>query len=243
MMGIRVMGLRVMEDRVVADRVTGIRSPGVWTLAWVAAVTMLVGCTTDPYTGEKKISKTAIGGVLGAAAGAGIGAMANSRNRAKGALIGAGIGTVAGGGVGAYMDYQESKLRKQMEGTGVSVTRVGDEIVLNMPGNVTFAHDSAELRADFYKVLNGVSLVLKEYEKTIIEITGHTDSTGSQDYNLALSRRRAQSVGNYLSGQGILVDRIITEGFGKQYPVADNGTPEGRQANRRVELRLVPLTA
>lgn len=209
----------------------------------VAALTFGSACTTDPYTGEKKISKTAIGGLLGAAAGAGIGAMANKRNRAKGALIGAGIGTVAGGGVGAYMDYQESKLRDQMAGTGVSVTRVGDEIVLNMPGSVTFATDSAELKPDFYKVLNGVSLVLKEYDKTIIEVTGHTDSTGSDSYNLALSQRRAQAVGSYLSGQGILADRIITEGFGKQYPVADNATPEGRQANRRVELRLIPLTS
>jgi len=212
-------------------------------VALVAALTMVSACTTDPYTGEKKISKTAIGGLLGAAAGAGIGAMANSRNRAKGAAIGAGIGTIAGGGVGAYMDYQESKLRDQMAGTGVSVTRVGDEIVLNMPGNVTFATDSAELRPDFYRVLNGVSMVLKEYEKTIVEVTGHTDSTGSDDYNLALSRRRARSVGSYLSGQGIQGERIITEGFGKQYPIAENSTPEGRQTNRRVELRLVPITA
>jgi outer membrane protein OmpA-like peptidoglycan-associated protein len=212
-------------------------------VAVLAVGAMLSACTTDPYTGERKVSKTAIGGVLGAAAGAGIGALANRRNRAKGALIGAGIGTVAGGGVGAYMDYQESKLRKQMEGTGVSVTRVGDEIVLNMPGNVTFSTDSAELRPDFYKVLNGVSMVLKEYEKTIIEITGHTDSTGSDAYNQTLSQRRAAAVGNYLAGQGILGDRLITEGFGEQYPVADNATPEGRQANRRVELRLVPLTA
>jgi outer membrane protein OmpA-like peptidoglycan-associated protein len=209
----------------------------------MAALAFGSACVTDPYTGEKKVSKTAIGGLIGAAAGAGIGAMANKRNRAKGALIGAGIGTVAGGGVGAYMDYQESKLRDQMAGTGVSVTRVGDEIVLNMPGNVTFATDSAELRADFYKVLNGVSLVLKEYEKTIIEVTGHTDSTGSEAYNQALSRRRAEAVGSYLSGQGILRDRLITEGFGEQYPISDNATPEGRQQNRRVELRLVPLTA
>jgi outer membrane protein OmpA-like peptidoglycan-associated protein len=209
----------------------------------IAVLAFASACTTDPYTGERKLSKTAIGGMLGAAAGAGVGALSNKRNRAKGALIGAGIGTVAGGSVGAYMDYQESKLRDQMAGTGVSVTRVGDEIVLNMPGNVTFATDSAELKPDFYRVLNGVSLVLKEYDKTIIEITGHTDSTGSEAYNQALSARRATSVGSYLTGQGILYDRVITEGFGERYPVADNDTPEGRQQNRRVELRLVPITA
>ena len=212
-------------------------------LSVVAVLAFASACVTDPYTGEKKISKTAIGGLLGAAGGAAIGAMANSRNRAKGAAIGAGIGAVAGGSVGGYMDYQESKLRKQMAGTGVSVTRIGDEIVLNMPGNVTFATDEAQLKGDFYQVLNGVSLVLKEYDKTIVEITGHTDSTGSERYNQTLSRRRAESVGSYLSGQGILHDRIITEGFGEQYPVSENDTPEGRQDNRRVELRLIPITA
>jgi outer membrane protein OmpA-like peptidoglycan-associated protein len=159
----------------------------------MAVLAFASACTTNPYTGEKQLSKTAIGGLIGAAAGAGVGALANKRNRAKGALIGAGVGTVAGGGVGAYMDYQESKLRDQMAGTGVSVTRVGDEIVLNMPGNVTFSTDSAELKPEFYKVLNGVSLVLKEYDKTIIEITGHTDSTGSDSYNQALSARRASA--------------------------------------------------
>lgn len=209
----------------------------------MAVLAFASACTTNPYTGEKQLSKTAIGGLIGAAAGAGVGALANKRNRAKGALIGAGVGTVAGGGVGAYMDYQESKLRDQMAGTGVSVTRVGDEIVLNMPGNVTFSTDSAELKPEFYKVLNGVSLVLKEYDKTIIEITGHTDSTGSDSYNQALSARRASAVGSFLTAQGVLYDRVISEGFGERYPAADNATPEGRQQNRRVELRLVPITA
>lgn len=201
------------------------------------------GCTTDPYTGEKKVSKTAIGAVLGAAAGAGVGALSNSRDRAKGALIGAGIGGLAGGAVGGYMDVQEAKLRRQLAGTGVSVTRSGNEIVLNMPGNVTFNTDSAEIKPAFYPVLNSVSLVLKEYQKTIIEVTGHTDSTGSSEHNQALSEKRASSVGAYLAGQGILHDRILTQGLGEQMPIADNSTPQGREQNRRVELRLVPLTA
>lgn len=201
------------------------------------------GCTTNPYTQESQVSKTAIGAVLGAAAGAGVGALANKRNRAKGALIGAGIGGLAGGAVGAYMDVQEAKLRDQLAGTGVSVTRVGDEIVLNMPGNVTFATDSSAIKPDFYGVLNSVSLVVEEYQKTIIEVTGHTDSTGSNAYNQTLSEKRAGSVGSYLAGQGIMSQRILTQGFGEQIPVADNGTPEGREQNRRVELRLVPLTA
>jgi outer membrane protein OmpA-like peptidoglycan-associated protein len=214
-------------------------------VAGVAGVAMLAisGCTTDPYTGEKQISKTAIGATIGAAAGAGIGALANKRNRAKGALIGAGIGALGGGAVGAYMDVQEKKLREQLQGTGVSVTRQGDEIILNMPGNVTFATDSSEIKPNFYGVLNSVSLVLKEYDKTIIEVTGHTDSTGSDTYNQTLSEKRAGSVGAYLGGQGINAQRILTQGFGEQLPVADNATPAGREQNRRVELRLVPLTA
>jgi outer membrane protein OmpA-like peptidoglycan-associated protein len=201
------------------------------------------GCTTDPYTGEKKISKTAIGGTLGAAAGAGIGALANRRNRAKGALIGAGIGALAGGAAGAYMDVQEKKLRDQLAGTGVSVTRVGDEIVLNMPGNLTFDTNSSSIKPNFYPVLNSVALVVKEYEKTIIEVTGHTDSTGTAEYNQTLSEKRAQAVGAYIQGQGILATRVLTQGFGQNMPVADNSTATGREQNRRVELRLVPLTA
>jgi outer membrane protein OmpA-like peptidoglycan-associated protein len=215
-------------------------------LVAVVAATALAavsGCTTNPYTGESEISKTAIGAVLGAAAGAGIGALSNKRNRAKGALIGAGIGGLAGGAVGAYMDVQEAKLRDQLAGTGVSVTRDGDDIVLNMPGNVTFATDSSAIKPDFYGVLNSVGLVVKEYEKTIIEVTGHTDSTGSTEYNQTLSQKRAASVGSYLAGQGVMDQRILSQGFGEQLPVASNATPEGRRQNRRVELRLVPLTA
>ena len=200
-------------------------------------------CTTNPYTGESQVSKTAIGAVVGAAAGAGIGALADKRNRARGALIGAGAGALAGGAVGGYMDYQEAKLRERLAGTGVSVTRQGDEILLNMPGNITFQTDRADLRPDFADVLNSVAIVLEEYEKTIIEVTGHTDSTGSDDYNQGLSERRASSVGSYLVGQQVNSMRIITQGFGETMPTADNTTAYGREQNRRVELRLVPLTA
>ena len=219
-------------------------SPSLTLRATAAAVaaTMLAGCTTDPYTGERQISKTAIGAVLGSAAGAGIGALADRRNRARGALIGAGVGALAGGAVGGYMDLQEKKLRERLQGTGVSVTRVGDEVILNMPGNVTFATDSANLNSGFYDVLGSVALVLKEFDKTIIEVTGHTDSTGADEYNQRLSEQRASAVGNFLVGQQIMSQRVITEGFGELYPVADNNSPQGRQQNRRVELRLVPLT-
>ncbi|HQJ09769.1 MAG TPA: OmpA family protein [Deltaproteobacteria bacterium] len=202
------------------------------------------GCTTDPFTGEKKMSKTGWGSIIGGVGGAALGAATghDSESRRKRALIGAGVGALAGGGVGLYMDKQEAKLRQQLQGTGVSVTRDGDRIILNMPGNITFKTDSAEIAANFYDVLNSVVLVLNEFNKTLINVYGHTDSTGSDSYNQGLSERRAASVGQYLSSHKVDPNRIMTMGFGKTRPIASNATPEGRQQNRRVELELAPLT-
>lgn len=217
-------------------------------LALLASLGVLSACTTDPFTGETQLSKTAAGAMIGTVAGAGggaaIGAIAGGgRGAAKGAMIGAGVGVLTGGAVGAYMDVQEAKLREQLRGTGVSVTRTGNEIVLNMPGNVTFDTNQSAIKPSFYAVLNSVVLVLKEYPKTIIEVSGHTDSTGTDAHNQTLSEQRAQSVGAYLAAQGIDQRRLLAQGYGKRNPIADNATAEGRQANRRVELRLVPLTA
>lgn len=195
--------------------------------------------TTDPDTGEKQVSKTGIGAGIGAAGGAVIGAIAGGR---KGALIGAGIGVVAGVAVGSYMDQEEAKLREQLRGTGVSVSRVGETIVLNMPGNVTFDSGSGELSADFYPVLNSVGLVLNEYEKTYVDVVGHTDSTGSLELNQKLSERRAQSVARYLETRDVLPARIVTRGVGPSEPVASNDSSEGRSLNRRVEIKLTPVT-
>jgi outer membrane protein OmpA-like peptidoglycan-associated protein len=202
---------------------------------------LVEGCTTDPFTGEQKMSKTAWGSIIGAAGGAAVGA-AVSKDKRKGALIGAGIGGLTGAGVGYYMDQQEAKLRQKLQGTGVSVTRQGDNIILNMPGNITFQTNSADINANFYNVLNSVVLVLNEFNKTLIDVYGHTDSTGSDAINQPLSERRASSVGQYLISQGIDSRRVATQGFGKTRPIASNDTPEGRSQNRRVELMLVPLT-
>lgn len=204
----------------------------------------LIACTTNPYTGEEEASNKAKGAAIGAAAGAVIGVLSgdDADKRRKNALIGAGVGALAGTAVGAYMDAQEAKLREQLRNSGVSVTRIGDDIVLNMPGNVTFDVNQAEVKSNFFSVLNSVALVLKEYDKTLIDVNGHTDSTGSVDYNMDLSNRRAQSVASYLGAQGVSRERIFTQGFGPHYPVADNATVEGRRLNRRVELILKPLT-
>lgn len=216
------------------------------TLAALTAVAFLASAcqTVNPYTREGETSKATKGAILGGLAGAVLGAATgdDSADRRKRALIGLGVGALAGGAVGAYMDRQEARLREQLAGTGVSVTRVGDNLVLNMPGNITFATNSSDINSDFYPVLGSVATVLNEFDKTVIEVAGHTDSTGTLEYNQQLSERRAMSVGNYLLGQGIRQQRILTRGFGPNKPMASNATPEGRQLNRRVELTLIPLT-
>jgi len=204
----------------------------------------LTACVQDPYTGEQKTSNATKGVAIGATAGAIVGAISgdNNRERRKNAAIGAGIGALAGGGIGHYMDLQEAKLREQLAGTGVSVTRVGNEIILNMPGNVTCATNQADINARFYPVLDSVVPVLQEYEKTLIEVVGHTDSTGSDAINKPLSERRAASVGSYLKSRGVVAQRIATFGVGSNYPIASNDTSNGRALNRRVEITLSPLT-
>ena len=206
-------------------------------------VALVAGCyTMDPYTGEKKVSDTTKGAGIGALAGAAVGAVAGgSHNRGKGALIGAGVGALAGGAVGNYMDRQEAKLRAQLQGTGVSVARNGDNIDLVMPGNITFATGSADLNPGFFAVLDSVALVLKEYDKTTIDISGHTDSTGSADKNQALSGQRASTVAQYLRTKGIADQRLAANGYGSTRPFASNSTADGRQKNRRVELSLTPV--
>lgn len=203
------------------------------------------GCMTyDPYTGDKEVSKTTKGAAAGAAAGVIVGILSgnDSKQRKKKALVLGGVGALAGGAVGNYMDRQEAKLRAELQGTGVSVTRNGDEIILNMPGNVTFPTDSADINATFFPVLTSVSKVLKEFDKTVVDVGGHTDSTGSDQYNLQLSQRRAASVSGYLGAQGIAANRFVTQGYGETRPIASNDTPEGRAQNRRVEIVLAPIT-
>ncbi len=211
----------------------------------IISIVSLSACTTlDPYTREEKTSHAVKGAAIGAAVGVAAGLITgdDSKERKKRALIMGGVGAIAGGGVGVYMDKQEMKLRQTLENTGVSVIRVGDNITLNMPGNITFGVDSADINSGFYKILDSVALVLIEYKKTLVEVAGHTDSTGSYQYNQSLSERRAVSVADYLVSRSVMADRLITVGAGEQYPVAGNETSAGRQLNRRVEINIVPLT-
>jgi outer membrane protein OmpA-like peptidoglycan-associated protein len=202
----------------------------------LAAATLFAGCTTDPYTGEEKARRSATYGA-GAAAVCGIIGSRDSSKHARNAALGCGI---IGAGVGAYMDAQEDQLRKDLQGTGVSVAREGDNIRLIMPGNITFETDSYNLRSDFYPVLNSVGTVLAKYADTTLRVTGHTDNTGSRNYNLPLSERRARSVADYLVTRSVASNRMLVQGVAFDQPLADNGTAAGREQNRRVELYILP---
>lgn len=210
----------------------------------VLSGSFLAACTTtNPYTGETQVSKTASGATIGAVAGALGGLMVGGSSRAQrnAVLIGAGVGALGGGLIGNYMDRQESELRAQLQGTGVSVTRYGDQIRLNMPGNITFNTDQDAVRQQFYPVLNSVAIVLKKFNKSLVDVGGFTDSTGSLQHNQDLSQRRALSVANYLNSQGIDGRRLSVQGYGPANPIASNGTAEGRSQNRRVEIQISPL--
>ena len=213
-------------------------------LVCIAALFSSACTTLDPYTREEKTARAQNGAVIGAISGAVVGLVTGdgSMERKKRALAGAGLGALAGGAVGYYQDRQEARLRAELEGTGVSVTRMGDNITLNMPGNITFATNSADLSANFFAVLDSVSKVLEEFDQTVVEVAGHTDSTGTDAYNQTLSVRRAASVGTYIVNRGVIAERIIEVGLGESLPIASNETDAGRRLNRRVELTLVPIT-
>lgn len=191
-------------------------------------------CATDPYTGEQKVSKAAVGAVAGAVLGA---AVSSKSDRAKGAAIGAAVG----GGTGYYFDRQEQQLRQRLANTGVSVTRTAEGIQLNMPGQISFPSAQSALLPSFYEVLDSVALVFKEFDKTRVKISGHTDSTGSDSLNQTLSEKRADSVMQYFIGQGIPSGRFSAYGYGERYPVASNDTPSGRAMNRRVEIEILNM--
>ncbi|MGL5836990.1 MAG: OmpA family protein [Sphingorhabdus sp.] len=211
--------------------------------ALLIASVPLAGCTTNPETGNQRISRTAIGGIAGAVGGYLLGDLVGGRRDRTEKILGAGIGAIAGAGVGYYMDEQEKKLRQQTAGTGVGVTRDGDQLVLDMPSEVTFAFGSANLSPDFRSTLDKVGSTLTQYEKTYVDVLGHTDSVGSDAFNQTLSEQRAQTVADYLANRGVQRARLATKGYGESQPRASNTDEAGRAQNRRVEIRLVPVTA
>jgi outer membrane protein OmpA-like peptidoglycan-associated protein len=212
----------------------------------LAGAAALAACTTvDPYTGETVRSNARTGALVGAGAGALLGYLTNTNKSEEGrtnALLGAGVGALAGAGVGAYMDRQQAELRRELAGTGVDVVREGDNIRLNMPGDVTFDFNQTAIKPQFVPVLDDVARVLNQYPSTTVDIVGHADSVGSDDYNLDLSRRRAAAVADFLVQRGrVLPDRLFVDGQGERYPIASNDTEAGRAQNRRVEIILRPF--
>jgi outer membrane protein OmpA-like peptidoglycan-associated protein len=215
------------------------------TAAALVATLTLGGCAT--YTGQTNDPNDPNRTRNNALIGAGIGAVAgllsggNATERRQRALVGVGVGGLAGGAIGAYQDRQEAELRRQTAGTGIEVSRDGDVIKLNLPDGVTFDFGKANLKSQFYPALDNVANTLAQYNQTIVEVSGHTDSVGSDAANQTLSVQRANSVGNYLIGKGLVRERFEIVGFGETQPVASNDTDSGRALNRRVEIRVLPL--
>lgn len=209
-------------------------------LAFSICALGLSGCVTDPETGNRRLSRAAIGGGVGALGGYLAGDLIGGRNDRTEKIVGAGIGALAGIGVGAYMDAQERKIREQTAGSGVDVVREGDELLLRMPANVTFATNAATLEPRFEPTLGEVAKVLADYPKTMVDVLGHTDSDGTTSYNQGLSERRASSVASYLTRHGVASIRVATRGYGELRPVASNETADGKAQNRRVEIKIVP---
>ena len=213
------------------------------TAAAAIMISTTAACITDPETGERRVSKAAIGAGVGAVGGYLLGDLIGGRNDRAERLIGAGIGVLAGGAIGTYMDRQEQELRRRTAGTGVEVERQGDELVLTMPSGITFAHDRYDIQPQFQSTLDQIAQTLTAYPQTMIDIYGHTDSTGSDAYNQTLSENRSRSVATYLGGRGVQAVRMATQGFGEsQLAVNPEQSEADRQANRRVEIRIVPVT-
>ena len=198
-------------------------------------------CVTDPNTGHKKVSRTAIGVGAGVVTGIAFGGLIGG---GTGRIIGAGIGGIVGGSIGYLMDKQIKELKEQTAGSGVDVRAVddGQAILVNLPNGVTFDTDSTVIKPGFAATLDTIAASLNKYPNSLIDVYGHTDSTGSDAYNQTLSENRARVVADYLVSRGVAMARIRSTGFGKTQPVASNDTPEGRSANRRVEIKIVPVS-
>ena len=202
----------------------------------------LSACVTDPETGQREVSKAGGGALIGAGSGALLGAILGGRQNRTETLVGAGIGAIAGGAIGGYMDKQERELRARTAGSGIEVQRQGDEINLRMPSGITFDFNSASVKPEFRPALDQVAQTLASYQSTFVDVSGHTDAVGTDAVNQRLSEQRAQAVADYLSYQGVNRARVATRGYGKQFPVASNDVDSGRAQNRRVEIKLSPVT-
>lgn len=207
--------------------------------------TLLSGCATNT-THEKTKQGAGIGALVGAVSGAIIGYQNDHSGGAlRGALIGGAAGGALGAGAGAYMDKQQTEFEQQLSSERaqhqIEIERQQNEILkLTMSSEVSFDFNSVTLKTSFYSPLNKISDIMNRYPRTQIVVAGHTDSVGSEQYNLDLSLRRANAVADYLISRGVDRFRLGTEGRGELEPIASNDTESGRSQNRRVEIYVVP---
>ncbi|SDX31946.1 Outer membrane protein OmpA [Albimonas donghaensis] len=206
----------------------------------MCAAALLAGCA-ETVNDNGVTRRQGTGAALGAGLGAAAGLLVGGDDR-RNALVGAGIGMLAGAAAGTYLDSQERQLQKDLEGTGATVTNTGDALLVTLPGGVTFQTDSDKVTNNFKRPLNRVARTLNKYPSSYVDVIGHTDSTGDASYNMQLSQRRARSVAAELIQRGVANARIATAGMGETQPVASNETVDGRAANRRVEIKIVPAT-
>jgi len=211
----------------------------------VAALLGAAACTTyDPYVGGNVPNRTGTGALAGAGIGAALGYLTNTSNSEQGrrnALIGAGVGALGGAAVGQYMDRQQRALEAELSGSGVGLARQGDNLVLRMPSDVTFATNQSNVEPRFEQTLRDVAGVLREYPASTVDVVGHTDSSGGDAINQPLSERRALAVADSLIRDGVQRERLYVAGVSSTQAVASNATPEGRAQNRRVEILIRPF--
>lgn len=188
---------------------------------------------------ENTATGAGVGALVGAVAGL---ATAGGSDKAKNAAIGAAIGAGVGAAIGADLDRQAAELRNDFSNGEIEVINTGSELIVRMPQDILFAVDSATVRSDLQGDLGKLARHLQQYPNSIVTVEGHTDNTGSADYNLQLSQQRAQAVTSILIANGVPSSRLIAVGKGENEPVADNLTPEGKQQNRRVEIIIQPTT-
>lgn len=207
--------------------------------------TVITGCATNTGSG---LTQTGRGAAIGTAAGIAAGALIGSRsgNAGKGALIGAVGGALLGTMVGSYMEKQkqdfERELAPEINNGVIRVQKLPDhQLLVGMTGTTAFELNSDQIQPSFYSTLDKIAAIVREYGKTQLSVSGHTDSTGSADYNLALSERRAAAVQNYLERGGVLPQRIYSAGFGMNQPIATNANEQGRRLNRRVDIVILPI--
>lgn len=212
----------------------------------MAAVLMLSGCATDEYGNRRPLTDSEKGAIIGSVTGALIGLTTKKDDRKRNTILLAAGGAIAGGLVGKYMDDQkkdfEKALQQEQQSGSVRIEKLPqNNLLVSMTSATAFEVDSTNIKPGFYSSMDKIANIINRYGKTELLIVGHTDSTGSDAYNLKLSEQRAQAVQNYLMNRNVIPQRMSAYGKGESQPVASNATETGRRQNRRVDIIIIPL--